>query len=283
VCHAIRSVVDHGLEHRNLDGITSIGVDEVSVGKGQNYVTLVYQIDAGMRRLLWIGKDRTVKTFLRFFMEFGKERAAAIKYVCSDMWKPYLKVIAKKIPWALNILDRFHIMKKFGEAIDDVRRKEVSRLEQNGYEPVLTKSRWLLLKRPENLSCTQKGYLRTLLQYNLQSVRAYLLREEFQKFWTYTSIPWARKFLHEWIRTAMLSRIEPMKKVARMLRSHEQLIMNWFVVQGTLSSGIVEALNNTVKLTIKKSYGFRQYENLKYALYHKLGELPVPKFTHEFF
>jgi transposase len=283
VWSSIITVVDYGLAHRDLSGVKSIGVDELAIWVGHNYVTLVYQIDAGARRLLWIGKDRTAKTLLRFFQMFGAERSALIQYVCSDMWKAYLKVIAKKIPQAINILDRFHIMKKFGEAIDEVRRKETSRLKMDGYEPVLTKSRWLLLKRPENLTDKQQGRLKTLLQYNLQSVRAYLLKEDFQHFWTYTSATWAGNFLDEWIRKTMLSKIQPMKKVARMLRSHKPLIMNWFVAKGTLSSGIVEAMNNTAKLTIRKSYGFRQYETLKYALYHKLGELPVPKFTHEFF
>jgi transposase len=283
VWSSIVTVVDYGLAHRDLSGVKSIGVDELAIWKGQNYVTLVYQIDAGVRRLLWIGKDRTAKTLLRFFQMFGAERSALIQFVCSDMWKAYLKVIARKIPQAINILDRFHIMKKFGEAIDEVRRKETSRLKMDGYEPVLTKSRWLLLKRPENLTDKQQGRLQTLLRYNLQSVRAYLLKEDFQHFWTYSSATWAGKFLDEWVRKTMLSKIQPMKKVARMLRSHKALIMNWFVAKGTLSSGIVEAMNNTAKLTIRRSYGFRQYETLKYALYHKLGELPVPKFTHEFF
>jgi transposase len=280
---SITMVVDYGLAHRDLSGVKSIGIDELAVWAGHRYVTLVYQIDEGARRLLWIGKDRTAKCLLRFFQMLGASRSALIQYVCTDMWKPYLKVVARKIPQALNILDRFHIMKKFGEAIDDVRRKEQRRLESDGYEPVLTKSRWLLLKRPENLTNTQRGRLKLLLNYNLQAVRAYLLREDFQHFWTYTSATWAKKFLDDWIRRTMLSRIEPLKKVARMLKSHSPLIMNWFAVQGTLSSGVVEALNNTAKLTIKKSYGFRQYETLKYALYHKLGQLPIPKFTHEFF
>lgn len=283
VWSSIVTVVDYGLVHRDLSGVASIGIDELAIWKGHHYVTLVYQIDAGVRRLLWIGKDRTAKSLLRFFQMFGVARSAFIHYVCTDMWKPYLKVIARKIPQALNILDRFHIMKKFGEAIDDVRRKEKRRLEDNGYEPVLTKSRWVLLKRPENLTINQRGRLRTLLSYNLKSVRAYLLREDFQHFWTYTSATWAGKFLDDWIRRTMLSRIEPMKKVARMLRNHKALIMNWFAAQGKLSSGIVEAMNNTAKLTIRKSYGFRQHETLKYALYHKLGDLPVPKLTHEFF
>jgi len=283
VYDAIKRVVDYGIKNRDVSGVKSIGVDEIAVGKGHDYVTLVYQIDADVRRLLWIGKDRTTKTFLNFFQEFGKEWADGIEYVCSDMWKPYLNVIAKKIPKALNILDRFHIMKKFNDGIDEVRRQEVAVLKRDGYEPVLTKTRWLILKKPENLTLIQKGSLRKLLKYNLQSVRAYLLREEFQQFWTYTSECWAGKFLDEWVRKTNLSKIEPMKKVAKMLCKHKALIMNWFKAQGTLSSGVVEAMNNNAKVTMRKSYGFREYETLKYALYHKLGGLPIPDGAHKFF
>jgi transposase len=283
VYDSIKRVVDYGLEHRSLESIESIGVDEIAIGKGHDYVTMVYQTDSLQKRLLWIGKDRKAKTLLRFFMDIGKERAAAIRNVCSDMWKPYMKVIAKKIPQALNILDRFHIMKKFNDAIDNVRRDETSKLLKDGYEPVLTKSRWLLLKNFENLTKFQKGALKTLLRYNLQSVKSYLLKEEFQHFWTYVSDTCASKFMDEWIRKTMLSRIEPLKKVAKMLRKHKPLIMNWFKVQGKLSSGVVEAMNNNAKVTMRKSYGFRQYETLKYALYHKLGALPLPNITHKFF
>jgi transposase len=280
---AIRSVVEHGLAHRDLDGVKSIGVDEIAIGKGQKYATVVYQIDAGAKRLLWIGKEHSAKTLLRFFQAFGKARSALIENVCTDMWKPYLLVIARKIPQALHVLDRFHIMGQFNKGIDDVRRKEKRRLEKQGRESVLTKSRRVLLKRPENLSDIQRGRLEELLRCNLQSVRAYLLREDFQHFWTYTSATWAGKFLDDWIRRTMLSKIEPMKKVARMLRRHRPLIMNWFAAKGKLSSGVVEALNNNAKLTVRRSYGFRQYETMKIALYHGLGELPMPKFTHEFF
>jgi transposase len=280
---SVKRVVDYGLEHRDLCGVEAIGIDEMSIGKGHNYITAAYQIDEGKQRLLWIGEKRKVKTLLRFFHEFGKDRSARLKFVCTDMWKPYLKVIKKKASQALNVLDRFHIMKKFGEAIDKVRRDEHSALERNGYESILSKSRWTLLKRPENLTDKQGVALKTLLQYNLKSVRAYLLREEFQRFWAYTSPYWAERFLDEWIRKTMLSKIEHMKKVALMLRSHKELVMNWFVAKGQFSSGVVESLNNVAKVTMRKSYGFRNYETLKYALYHTLGKLPMPKLTHEFF
>ena len=104
VYRSVKRVVDYGLAHRSLDEVTTIGVDEVQHQKGHKYITLVYQIDAGIRRLLYVGKDRKVKTLLRFFFEFGKKRTALLKFICSDMWSPYLKVIRKKAPQALNIL-----------------------------------------------------------------------------------------------------------------------------------------------------------------------------------
>jgi transposase len=124
-----------------------------------------------------------VKTLLRFFREFGKERSEKLKFVCSDMWAPYLKVIAKKAPNALNILDRFHIMRKFNEAIDEIRRGEAKLFKAQNLENVLKRGRWLLLKRPENLSDKQTARLGDLLKLNLSSIKAYLMREDFQRFW----------------------------------------------------------------------------------------------------
>ena len=115
-----------GLAHRDLTGITAIGLDEVLWQRGYKFLTVVYQIDSGCRRLLWVGQDRTLKTTLSFFRWLGKERSAQLKFVCSDMWKPYLRVIAKKAGQALNILDRFHIMAKMNKAIDEVRAQEAS-------------------------------------------------------------------------------------------------------------------------------------------------------------
>ena len=124
--------------------------------------------------------------------------------------------------------------------------------------------------------------LTELLQYNLQSVRSYLLREDLQRFWEYTSPGWAAKFLQQWCTRTMRSRIEPMKQVARSLREHGELILNWFRAKGTISAGTVEGLNNKAKLTTRKAYGFRTYEGIETALYHTLGALPEPEFTHEF-
>jgi transposase len=280
---SVEMAVTWGREHRDLSGIEAIGVDEIQWQRGHNYLTLVYQIDAACRRLLWVGKKRKAKTLLGFFRWFGKARTARLRYICSDMWKPYLKVIAKKAGHAINILDRFHIMAQLSKAIDEVRAQEAKELIAKGYDPVLSKSRWLLLKRPENLTENQEIKLADLLRYNLKSVRSYLLKEEFQLFWMYKSAYWAGCFLDKWCTKTMRSKIEPMKKVARRLRKHRPLLLNWFRAKGQFSSGIVEGFNNKAKLTTRKAYGFRTYHAAEIALYHALGALPVPKTAHEFF
>lgn len=282
VYRSVKYVVDWGLKNQDLSGIESIGVDEIAWKKGHHYLTLVYQIDKGCTRLLWIGKERTVKTLLRFFRFFGKANTQRLKYICSDMWKAYLKVIQKKAPQALNILDRFHIVAKLNKAIDEVRAGEHRQLKKDGHERVLHRSRWCLLKRKENLTDKQEIKLKELLKYNLKSVRAYLLKEDFQGFWAYVAWYWAGRFLDRWYADVMKSNIEPMKKVAKTIHGHKGLILNWFKAKKQLSSGVVEGLNNKAKVVTKKAYGFREYSCIETALYHQLGKLPEPPMTHKF-
>jgi transposase len=283
VFDAVDHVVTWGLEHRTLSPIDAIGVDEIQYAKGHKYLTLVYQIDPGITRLLWVGQERTIESFQGFFTMIGQELASKIVFVCSDMWEPYLKVVRERCSDALHILDRFHIVAKMNKALDEVRAEESRRMKREGQEPVLKKSRWLLLKREENLASEQRFRLRDLLRYNLKTVRAYLLKETFQQLWDYNSPAWAAKFLDLWCRQTMRSRIEPTKKIARSLRKHRELILNYFRAQKLLSSGVVEGLNNKAKVTMRKSYGFRTFRVLELALYHSLGKLPEPKSTHDFF
>ena len=244
---------------------------------------MVYQLDEGCKRLLWIGPDRTAKTLLRFFRFWGKERTKSLQFICSDMWQGYLKVIAKQASHVIHVLDRFHVMQRINKAINKVRVDEVKQLEADGYQPHLKGGRWVLLKWPANLTEKQAVKLRELLRYNLKSVRSYLMREDLQRFWEYWSPAWAGKFLDQWCTRAMRSKIEPMKNVARSLREKRELILNWFRAEGKISAGIVEGFNNKLKLITRKSYGFRTQKAYETALYHNLGALPERKFTHEFF
>lgn len=284
VVRSVKMAVEWGLANRDLDGITAIGTDEICWRKRtkDKFVTLVYQLDAGSKRLLWIGPNRTTRVFRSFFDWFGPERSKKLQFVCSDMWKPYLRVIAEKAVNAVNVLDRFHVMSHMSKAIDKVRAEETRELKAKGKEPVLTKSRWCLLKRPENLTDKQVDKLRDLLACNLKSIRAYLLKEDFQRFWGYVHPGWAGIFLDEWCTRTMRSRLKPMKKVAKMLRAHRPLLLNWSQARGKIDLGCVEGFNNKARVTTKRAYGFRSYDMLKIALYHSLGDLPSPKFTHRF-
>jgi transposase len=282
VFESVKHAVFWGVGHQELGSIEAIGVDEIQWQRGHRYLTLVYQIEEGMKRLLWVAGERTEDSLRRFFQILDDETRLSIRFVCSDMWQPYLNVIAEQLKHAVHVLDRFHIMKKMNEAIDEVRRGEARRLAEDGYEPVLKHSRWCLLKRPENRTEKETVKLSELLQYNLQSVRSHLLREDFQRFWEYVSPTWAVKFLDQWCNRTMRSKIEPMKKIVGTLREHRDLILNWFRAKGTVSAGSVEGLNNKAKLTIRKAYGFRTYKAIEIALYHTLGDLPEPNFTHEF-
>jgi len=280
----VERLVAYGRAHQDLTGVTALGVDEIAVGKGQrNYLTVVYQLNEGCRRLLWIGRERTEATLGSFFDWLGQERTKAVEFVCSDMWKPYLNVIRERAPQAKNILDRFHIMMNLNEAKDEIRRDEARRLEQAGRRPALKKARWCLLKRPENLTENQATKLAELMAMNLRTTRAYLLVEEFQRFWEYASGYWAGYFLDDWCRKVMRSRLEPLKKKARTLRQHRALILNWFAAKGEISGGMVEGFNNKAKTRVKMGYGYRTREVLELALYHDLGQLPVPELAHRFF
>ena len=282
VFRAVQMAVAWGLFQRDMSNIRAIGVDEISRQKGHKYTTVVYQIDEDQKRLLWVGDKREEATLDAFFIWFGKEKTEKLEAICSDMWKPYLNVIKKRASKAIHVLDRFHIMSNMGKAIDKVRAGEARQMESDGYEPLLKKTRFLLLKRPENLSKKQEVKLADLVKYNLKSVRAYLLKEDFQNFWSYTSKVWAGKFLDRWCTRTMRSKIEPMKDIAKMLRRHRGLILNWFEMKGTISSGIVEGFNTKAKLTTRKAFGFRSYKVQRIALLHQLGDLPVPDSAHKY-
>lgn len=283
VFRSVKTIVAYGLAHRNLDGIEAIGVDEIQYGKGHQYLTVVYQIDAGMRRLLFVGRERTAKTLLKIFREFGNERCGRLQFVCSDMWKAYLKVIRKKAPQALHVLDRFHIVQHLNKAVNQVRIDEVKQLRQDGYdEQVLKHTKYCFLKNPENLTENQAVKLDEVLTYDLKSVRAYQLKESFQFFWSYTSPYWAQWYLEKWCARAMRSRLEPIKAFVGTIRRHQPLIMNWFKAKKAYSSGVVEGLNRKINLVTRKAFGFRSYDVLEIALFHTMGDLPEPELTHRF-
>lgn len=287
VYRSVEWFVQWGLAHRELKGVEAIGVDEIHHGHGlraDNFLTVIYQIDAHCRRLLWVGKRRSQATLRRGLKMLGPEVVQGLKFVCTDMWKPYLQVLAKQAKQALHVLDRFHITQHLNEAVDEVRRAESSRLRAAGKTKAeqLKHMRWPLLRRGSRVRGRVRQKLLALWTSKLATGRAWELKETFSHFWTYKSVVWAQAFLDYWCFRALRSRLEPMQKVARMLRAHEELMLNWFRAKGEISAGAVEGLNNKIRVVTRRSYGLREYKTMEIALYHNLGRLPEPELTHRY-
>ena len=287
VYRSVEWFVRWGLAQRELKGVKAIGVDEIHWGRGlraDNFLTVIYQIDAGCRRLLWVGKRRSQATLRRGLKALGPEVVQELRFVCSDMWKPYLQVIAAQAGQAMHVVDRFHITTHLNQAVDQVRRAESSRLRAAGEARAqrLKHLRWGLLRRGSRIRGRVRQRVHALLRSKLATARAWELKETFFDFWKYKSVTWAGAFLDYWTERALRSRLEPMRRVARMLRTHEELILNWFRAKGEISAGTVEGLNNKIRVVTRRSYGFRTYEAMEIALYHNLGRLPEPEITHRF-
>ena len=280
---AVSWVVDWGLKHRDLVGIVALGVDEVCVRLGPVFWTLVYQIDPGLTRLLAIGKDRTQASLEGCLAALGQPVCAGVRYVCSDLWRPYLAAVRRVLPQVLHVLDRFHIRQLQNQAVDQIRRQEVPALAGAGLQPRLKKLRWALLKNRRNWTGTERRRMRALRTSGLAALRAYWLVAAFEHFWDYVSPSWAGKFLLGWCRRVRRSRLRPLIRVAHTLEEHRELLLNWFRAQRDYSGGVIEGLNNQVKLTFRKAYGFRTDRAREVALFHVLGKLPEPELTHRFF
>jgi transposase len=274
---AVRDLVEYGLKHRDLKGVSCIGIDEISRRKGHVYHTQVY--DLITPRLLWSGEDRKSETLEKFFKDLGDQIRDTVDAVCCDMWAPYIEVIKKCLPKALLVFDKFHIVRHLMDAVDEVRKEEARKFKDKGVE-VLKDTKYIWLKNPWNLTENQTVRLSDLERLNLKTHRAYLLKEAFRRFWDYTYPAWAEKYLRQWFWWATHSRLDPMRKFAWMIRDHQEEILNYFRMR--ITNGTVEGLNNKAKVISHRAYGYRTAETFELALYHGLGNLPEPKLAHRF-
>jgi transposase len=277
VAAAVEEAVEYGLAKRDLGELTHVGIDEISRKRGHVYVTNVYDLIA--KRLVWSGAGRSADTLKAFFDFLGPERIGKLKGICCDMWQPYIEVIKERAPQAVMVFDRFHIVRHLMDAVDQVRRDEI-REKGAAHKQLVTRSRYVWLKNPWNLTDAQATRLSQLEGLNLKINRAYLLKEAFREFWNYRRAGWAKRYLKRWFWWATHSRLPPMRDFAWMLRRHQGDILNYFRVP--IHNGSVEGLNNKAKLIIHKAYGFRTATTYIRNLYHCLGDLPLPKIMHRF-
>ncbi len=238
----------------------AIGVDEISVRKGQNYRVIVSDLD--QHRPIWFGgTGRTEADFDLFFAALGPAKCARIEIAAMDMWKPFRKSLAKNAPNARVVFDKFHIMRHLSDALDEVRRSEFRRLK--GKDRAYIKGqRYTLLSHRENLDHDGRASLKKLLQANRRLNTAYVLKESFGLLWDYRTERGSRAFFDRWRDSLKWQRLAPYVKFAAMIERHWDGIASYCRPENKISLGVVEGLNNKIRVIQRRAYGYRDEEYL---------------------
>jgi transposase len=248
-------VVAEGLDESSFDGLVSIGVDEVSWKRNHHYLTLV--CDHTARKVIWGAPGKDADTLDAFFAELGNDRSAALEAVSSDMGAAFLKSIKTNAPRATRCIDPFHAVKAVTDALDTVRRTAWQQMRTT--DPAAAHkfkgARWALLKRPDHLSDEQAATLRKLRRRGGEVWRAYGLREAFRAIFAGDLNPDdVAELIDRWISKASRSRLAPFVKAAKTIRKHRDGILA--AIRLKINNGRAEALNNVVRLIIRRAFGF---------------------------
>ena len=239
-----------------------IGVDEVSVRKGQQYRIVVS--DLLRQRPIWFdGPDRSQASMERFYQWLGPKRCSRIELAVMDMWEPFAAATARHAPKAAILYDKFHVMQHLNDALDEVRRSEYARLESDRERRFIKGQRYTLLSRRAHLSYRGRRALKLLLQANKRLQVAYLLKESFDRLWSYRNEGWARAFFWNWQESLRWQRLKPYEKFAQMVLRHWEGIATWCRLEQKVSLGFVEGLNNKVRVIQRRAYGLRDDDYLR--------------------
>lgn len=262
-CYVFKAMYD-----ADYSEMTAVGMDETSLKKGHNYITLF--VDMMKKRTTFIaeGKDnKTVKEFAANLEEHKGQRVS-IKDVSCDMSPAFIKGVKEQLPEAQITFDKFHVLKIINEAVDKVRRAETKD------NPVLKGARYVLLKNEQNLTTKQKAKKESLSNLNLKSMRAMHIREAFQAIYHAPSAEAFERLLKEWYFWATHCRIPQMVGVAKMIKSHWDGILAW--KQSQITNGILEGLNSIIQAAKRKARGYK-FEHFKVMAYLLTGKLDLKK------
>lgn len=239
----------------------AIGVDEISIRKGHNYRIIVSDLD--LRRPIWVGTSGRKEVDMdKFYTDLGPGKTAKIQIAVMDMWKPFRSSAKRHVPQASIIYDKFHVIKYLSDAMDNIRRAEYARLE--GKERRYIKgSRYMLLSNRENLTLSGQKALSELLAVNKRLNTAYLLRESFGQLWSYRTEHGARAFFERWKESLKWQRLEPYKKFVDLVERHWDGIASYCKPENKVSLGLVEGLNNKIRVLQRRAYGYRDEEYLR--------------------
>lgn len=243
-----------------LGKLRRIAIDEISIGKGHKYLTIVLDLKTGA--VVFVGDGKGADALLPFWRRL-KPSKARIKAVAMDMSPAYISAIQEYLPEAAIVFDHFHIIKLFNEKLSDLRRKLYHQLTEQSEKELLKGTRWLLLKNPENLDADRNEHqrLQEALQINLPLATAYYLKEDLRQLWRQPNKKTAEKVLNDWAAIARASGIRILIKFANTLCAHRTGILAYY--DYPISTGPLEGTNNKIKTMKRQAFGFRDMEFFK--------------------
>ncbi len=266
----IERAVQRGLDRRSLDSVHHVGMDEKSLGKGHDYVSVMTDLDH--RRVLDVSKDRTIAAADELWKTLNENQRNEVESVSMDMWQAFMISAAKNAPNAEIVHDKFHVSKYLNEAVDKVRRQEHRELKSEG-DDRLTGLRQMLLYNEENLDEDQQVDLQILQKSDLRTGRAWALKENFRHFWDCEGEAAGKRFFAGWYGWAMRSRLEPVKKVARMLKSHLAGLLSYF--GHYVTNALTEGFNSKIQSIKSAARGFRSFKNYRLRILFYCGKLDL--------
>ena len=268
--------VERGLALRELDEVKHVGMDEKSFGRGQDYVSVMTDIDES--RVLEVSRGHDEEAANELWDTLSQEQKDNVAAVAMDMWQAFENSAVRHVPKADIVHDRFHISKHLNEAVDKVRRQEHKALKKDGDETLKgTKQLWLF--NPENISDAHWEEFEALKDMELKTARAGAIREQFRWFWEYQYAGNAKKFFRLWYQWASRCRLEPIKKVAKMLKPRLANILTWF--RHHISNGPAEGFNSRIQSIKSAARGFRNFNNYRTRILFFCGKLELlPQNSH---
>jgi transposase len=247
-----------------LKHLRQIAIDEISIGRGHRYVTVVLDLDSGA--VMFVGEGRSAAALEPFWKRLRSSRAK-VRAVATDMSPAYILAVHDNLPKAVHVFDRFHVMKLFNDRLADLRREVQRSIEDVEQRRLLKGALWLLLKNPENLDRRKNEHqrLQEALRINRPLATAYYMKEELREFWHQLLKPWAARFLEDWIARAEASGIRMLQKFARTLQIHRKGLLSWY--DYPISTGPLEGTNTKIRVLQRQAYGFRDQEFFKLKIY----------------
>ena len=251
----------------DLNGLSILAVDEISIRKGHRYLTVVLDYRSG--RVVYVGKDRKAKTLERFFDQLNDEQLDGIKAVVMDMWDPFIKAVKNKVPHVKIVFDLFHVVSNFNKVIDKVRNREYQKASDDN-KPVYKGTKYLLLKNRKNLKTPeQRQHLKELLELNETINTVMILKDKLKYIWTYRYRAWAAKALDEWCALAQSLNNPSVNAFTKMLKRYRYGILNHCVFP--INTGRLEGVNNKIKVIKRKAYGFHDLRYFTLKIYQNFS------------